>query len=154
MGASTQKESSLSDSCPNTKKSVISLAMLPMTFQIWSRLCVLCGVLSPDLVTRDRHGTPIPFCQGSRKHTLQAACIPQSSKSSYIHHLSFPPASFCPVSYGSTTRTSGGQKSPFRTFCIASVPVGRRTFSLPSRLRSPLHQWVRKQCGHCEFSNP
>jgi hypothetical protein len=56
-GASTQKESSLSDSCSNTKKSIIKLAMLRMTSQIWSRLYVLCGVLLPEFVTHDRYGT-------------------------------------------------------------------------------------------------
>ena len=45
--ASTQKESPPTNSLrsPDTDKTIVKAAMLPMTFQDWSKLSILCGIL-------------------------------------------------------------------------------------------------------------
>jgi hypothetical protein len=55
-----------SQSGPNTDTATVKVAMLPMTFQNWSKLFILCGIVLPDSVTHDRHCVPIPTPRRAR----------------------------------------------------------------------------------------
>jgi hypothetical protein len=63
MRVSTQKDLSPTNSLsfPNTDVANVKVAMLSTTFQNWSRLCILCGIVRLDSVTHDRHCVPIPM---------------------------------------------------------------------------------------------
>ena len=51
--ALTQKDSHPTNSLsgPNTTMTSVKVAMLSVTFQNWSKLCIQCGVVLPDSVT-------------------------------------------------------------------------------------------------------
>ena len=50
---------------PNAMASV-KVAMLPMTFQNWSRLYILREIVLPDSVSNDRHCVTIPMVSHRR----------------------------------------------------------------------------------------
>ena len=45
----------------NADMANVKVAMLPMTFQNWSRLCILREIMLPDSVSNDRHCVTIPM---------------------------------------------------------------------------------------------
>ena len=60
--ASTQKDLSPSNSPSglSTEMGNVKVAMLPATFQNWSTLYILCGIVLPDFVTHGRYCDPVP----------------------------------------------------------------------------------------------
>jgi hypothetical protein len=64
----TQDDSPLTNNLgvPNTDMANVKVALLPMTFQNWSRSQITCGTVLPDSVTHDRHCVYIPMATPRR----------------------------------------------------------------------------------------